>query len=141
MFNSVISGERPPAARKIVALNRKLLTSRARFLEKRLEVSLVHRLPCRGRVNVERRTSISSYLILHGRTGARPQRAATKEPLWSRWYVPWLAVAFALIGLLVGAIAAVERVTATHPPPLMPATQSAPAEPESDVEMIGTAER
>jgi hypothetical protein len=88
-------------------------------------------------VNVERRMSISSYLILHRRTVSRPERTVPKEPLWRRWYVPWLAAALALVGLLVAAIAALEIVTATTQPPLMPARQSAPLELGSDVEMIG----
>jgi hypothetical protein len=87
-------------------------------------------------VSVERRISISSYLILHGRAVSRPGRGAPKEPLWGRWYVPWLAAALALVGLLVAAIAALEIVTAGHQPALMP-SQSAPAELGSDVEMIG----
>ena len=89
-------------------------------------------------MNVERRISISSYLILRGRAVPRPEGAAApKEPLWSRWYVPWLAAALALLGLLIAAIAALEIVTATPQPPLTPATESAPAELRSDVEMIG----
>jgi hypothetical protein len=84
----------------------------------------------RGLVNAERRMSISSYLILYRRVAARSGRAAPKEPLWSRWYVPWVAAALALTGLIVAAIAALEFVTATPRAPLTPSRhpESVPVE-------------
>ena len=100
-------------------------------------------MPCRNRVDVERRMSISSYLILHRRAARRLGRAAPKERLWSRWYVPVLAAALVLIALIAAAIAALEIVTATHQPRPAHVTRPAPVEPGShleparDVELIG----
>jgi hypothetical protein len=87
--------------------------------------------------------SISSYLILHRRGlshagKSRHARAATpREPLRSRWYVPWLVAAVALAGLIVAAIAALEIVTATARPSAAPQTRPATAERGFDVELTG----
>jgi hypothetical protein len=70
-------------------------------------------------VSVERRTSISGYLVLRCRAISRPPRESLKDPILSRWYAPWLAAALSLTGLMLAAIAALEILTATHQlPPL-----------------------
>ena len=91
--------------------------------------------------------SISSYLILQRRVARRPEGAALKEPLWSRWYVPLLAAALALVAVIVAAVAALEIVTATHQRPAHvtrptraePGPRAEPGshvEPAADVELI-----
>jgi len=82
--------------------------------------------------------SISSYWVLHRRAGSRPERAEPKEPLWSRWYVPWLAAALVLAALIVAAIAVLEIVTAPHQPPVATEAQPAQAEVGSDAGLIST---
>ena len=57
--------------------------------------------------------SISSYLVLRSRVVSRPRRARAKGSLWGRWYVPWLSAALALVGLLLGTIAALAILTAS----------------------------
>jgi cytochrome c-type biogenesis protein CcmH/NrfG len=91
-------------------------------------------LPCRASVNVERRMSISSYLVLQRRAARRLERAASKERLWSRWYVPLLAAALVLVVVIAAAIAALEIVTATHEPRPAPVTRPARVQPGSRAE-------
>jgi hypothetical protein len=97
--------------------------------------------------------SISSYLILHRRAARRPERAAPRERLWGRWYVPLLAAALVLVIVIAAAIATLEIVTATQerrapvtrPARAQPGSPAEPAsrvepgprlEPASDVELI-----
>jgi len=90
-----------------------------------LEVRLVHRLPLWARVNTERRIASSSYLIprrgILTRHGALKERGAA-EPLWRRWYVPWVIAAIAIVGLVVAAVGALEMVTVVPERPAPPAT-------------------
>jgi len=90
-------------------------------------------------VNVERRMSISSYLMLERRVKPRPDGGVFKEPLWLRWYVPLLTAAMALVALIIAAVAALELVTAT--PPGARLAPGSHAEPAPDVELINAAER
>lgn len=79
--------------------------------------------------------SISSLLVLHRRVASRPARGSVME-LARSWYVPWLAAAVALVGLVLGAIAALEIVTARPQP--TPSSQREPLEElMADVESIG----
>jgi len=71
--------------------------------------------------------SISSYLILQRRVARRPERAALKEPMWSRWYMPLLAAALVLLAVILAAVAALEIVTETHQ---RPAHLTRPARPD-----------
>ena len=92
--------------------------------------------------------SISSYLILR-RAARRPRGATLTEPLWSRWYMPLVAVALALLALIVAAVAALEIVARTHQRPAQ-VTRPARADPGSrpepgshvelgpDVELLST---
>jgi len=87
-------------------------------------------------VNAERRMSISSYLVLRCRI-SRPSSASPEEPVWRRWYVLWLTASLVLGGLIVGAIAALEILTAPPRAPLTPPRPPAHAEEQvSDVELI-----
>ena len=62
--------------------------------------------------------SISNHLILRSRVARRPGGAAAlKELLWSRWYIPLLVAALALLALIVVAVSALEIVTGTHQRP------------------------
>ncbi len=70
--------------------------------------------------------SISSYVVRYCRVISLPARAALKVPVWSRWYVPWLAAALALAGLMLGAITALEILIA--PPQLTPSSHREPVE-------------
>lgn len=67
--------------------------------------------------------SISSYLVLRCRGVAQPARSSLKESLWSRWYVPWLAAALALVSMIVAAIAALGILTAAPRRPTTPPRQ------------------
>jgi hypothetical protein len=80
-------------------------------------------------VNVERRTSLSNYVILRRRAVSRPEGASAKESVWGRWYVPWLTAALVLAGLIVAAVVALEIVTATHRPASVPTPPSTPVTP------------
>ena len=93
--------------------------------------------------------SISSYLILQRRVARRPERAALKEPMWSRWYMPLLAAALVLLAVILAAVAALEIVTETHQRPVHLTRRTRPdpgsrPEPGShvesgpDVELIST---
>ena len=90
-------------------------TNHVRSLQKERAGSLVYRLRSVLRVNVERRPSISSYLVLQTRIVSRPARARAGRILESRWYVAWIAAALALIGLVLGAIATLQILTASRP--------------------------
>jgi len=83
-------------------------------------------------MSVERRMSISSYLILQRRV-TRSHERALEEPLRSRWYVPLLAAALALLAFIGAAVAALEIVTAGHQRPAH-VTQPARAELDSRLE-------
>jgi cytochrome c-type biogenesis protein CcmH/NrfG len=78
--------------------------------------------------------SISSYLILHRRAARRLARAAPRERLWGRWYVPLLAAALVLVIVIAAAIATLEIVTATQEPRRAPVTRPARAQPGSPAE-------
>jgi hypothetical protein len=80
--------------------------------------------------------SISSIWILHRRVARRSERAAHKEPVWSRWYVPLLAAGLVLLAVTAASIAALEIVTATPRPPTSPATPRI-LERGSDVDWVG----
>ncbi len=86
-------------------------------------------------MNVGRRMSISSYLVLARRADSWPARAPQREPLWSRWYAPWLLTALVLAGLLVAAIAALDLVTRQPTPSRLPAPGGMLV---PEVEMIGS---
>ena len=55
-----------------------------------------------------------------------------KEPLSSRWYIPWVVATLLMVGLIATAIAAIEVVTATLPAPRSPKPGSAPLERVED---------
>lgn len=88
------------------------------------------------RVDAERRASISSYPVAPHRARARSARTRHEAPAPIRWYVPWLAGAFVLGGLIVAAIAMLAIVTATHraPPPIPPAAHG--DEQPADVDLM-----
>jgi hypothetical protein len=79
--------------------------------------------------------SISRYRVLSRRADSWPARAPQREPLWSRWYAPWLLTALVLAGLLVAAIAALELVTRQPTPSRRPAPVGALV---PEVETIGS---
>jgi hypothetical protein len=82
-------------------------------------------------VDAERRASISSYPVTPHRTRARSARTRREAPASIRWYVPWLAGAFALGGLFLAAVTMLAVLTATHRPP--PTTRSPGRHAEEDV--------
>ena len=55
-----------------------------------------------------------------------------KEPLSSRWYIPWVVAILLMAGLIATAIAAIEVLTATLPAPFSPTPVSAPLERVED---------
>ena len=81
--------------------------------------------------------SISSYLVLRSRITPGPAGTSPRD-LWSKWYVPLLAAALGLAGLMVAAVVTLEILTASPERPLTPLRQQEQlGDLVSDVEWIG----
>ena len=84
-------------------------------------------MPTRTGVSVERRMPITSYPTPRRRSMTRPACAApaeccAAEPVWRRWYVPLVAAALAIVGLIIAAVVALEMVSRVPERSAPPAT-------------------
>ena len=86
-------------------------------------------------MDAERRASIASYPVGRHRTRTGPSRTRREARASIRWYGPWLALAFVLVGLIFAAITMLAIVTAPHQQPAIPSGRHA-EEPLSEVGVI-----
>lgn len=86
-------------------------------------------------MDAERRASISSYPVGQHRARTGSSRTRREAPASIRWYAPWLALAFVLVGLIFAAITMLAIVTATLQQPPIPSGRHA-EEHQFDVDVI-----